>query len=155
MAMTGQHSLSGDSRGSAMSVSPLPQHPRGDSSPGVLMDQMQDIEHELDGMKNEWAAAESALVRATSEIERIAAPLRLRLKRSNVPAKQGGPTKEDLDAMVLNELWDDHEELMICQVNAEAQVAGFKTIFKVAETTLSSKQSRLKTEREAQTRSAA
>jgi hypothetical protein len=114
-----------------------------DSSPGLLLDAMQDVETELARLMNEWSAAEGDLVRRTVQVERLAAPHRLKLKREHPSSKQGGPTKDDLDALVLDWLWEEHAELMDAQLTAEADCAAFRVIYKCADRALSSRQSRL------------
>ena len=49
---------------------------------------MQGVEAELERLMNEWAAAEDDLVRRGGQVERLAAPHRLKLKKENPPAKQ-------------------------------------------------------------------
>ena len=114
-----------------------------DGSPGLLLEHMQDLERELVRLQNEWAAAEEELVRRGSQVERLAAPHRLEIKHHPPAAAPQKPTKEDLDALVLDWLWSEHGELMAIRLDAEARCAGFRVIFKCAERALSSKQSRL------------
>lgn len=114
-----------------------------DASPGLLLDSMKAIEHELELMLNSWADAEDELVRRTSQVERLAAPKRLKLKKHPPFDK---PTREDLDALLVEWLWEEHGELMEAQLNAEALIAAFKAKYKTADRALSSKQSRLNAE---------
>lgn len=115
---------------------------QGDASAGLLLERMQATEAELDAMQNEWADAEEELVERTKQVERLKAPQRL-LWKKDPPALVPKPTKEDLDALVLDWLWREHPELMEAQLIAEAKCAGFKVVYKCAERSLSSKQSRL------------
>lgn len=111
-----------------------------DSSPGLLFESMEVMENELQGLLDEWAGVAEDLVRATSEVERVKAPKRLELKKAPPVAR---PTREDLDALLLDWLWNEHEDLMVRQLNNEALDAAYGTRYKVAVKALSSKQTRL------------
>ena len=60
-----------------------------DSSPGLLLEAMQVIEDELQGLLNEWSAAAGALVRTTSMVERLQGPMRFAFKKAPPGAVDG------------------------------------------------------------------
>lgn len=115
----------------------------GDASPALLMDQMRQLEADLARLQNDWADAEQELIRRHAQVERLKAPKRLAIKLDPFADKPKRPTKEDLDALVLQWLWDEHGELMEAHVDADARTAACRVIYKCAERALSSKQSRL------------
>lgn len=116
-----------------------------DSSPGLLQDAMQELEDELHSMHNDWSGAEEEFVRRTAQVERLAAPQRLKFKEQDPNrGSRDKLTTEDLDAKVLDWLWTEHGELMEAKLNAEALCAAYRTKEKVTRAALSSKQSRLK-----------
>lgn len=117
-----------------------------DASGVALERDMRALEQELQVMQNEWAAAEADLVRATARVERLAASHRLRLRNAPAVFSTPKPTKDDLDAMVLQLLWSTEEADMVAQLDAEARCAAFRTTYKVAASVLSAKQTRLNAE---------
>jgi len=104
----------------------------------LLLAEMRDLERDLIVMSNEWADAERELVHRSRQVERLKATMRLKLRQTTPK-----PTREDLDALVLDWLWEWHGELMERLVLAEAGVAAHKAVHRCVQPALSSKQSRL------------
>lgn len=113
-----------------------------DSSPGLLQSDMQELEQALMELMNPWSDAASELKQRDAQVERLKAPQRLHYKKNPQPGLEKA-TKEDLDALVLVWLWEEHEELMTRQIELEALCIAYETTEKVAAKALSSKQTRL------------
>lgn len=116
-----------------------------DASGVQLERDMRALEADLQAMQNPWAEAERNLIETTARVERLKAPQRLRWRRQPPPGF-GKPTKDDLDALLNDWMWGEHETLMQEQLNAEALCAAYGTKYRVATKALSSKQTRLNAE---------
>lgn len=123
-----------------------------DASAGLLLDTMEKLEDELELLRNDWADAEERMIRVGAQVARAQAKRWIAVK-STPPAKIPKPTKEDLQALMLDWLWSEHEDLMVAQIDADACAIRCKTVYNVASKALSSKQSRLKAEIETMIRS--
>jgi phage shock protein A len=102
---------------------------------GEIMDAMEEVERELKGLDPEWANVTSELIALRARHSLREAQLRLTFR--------GTGTVPEIDAMVKDALWYDHQELMERLTALEGRERAFAATFRTLDRALSSMQSRL------------